>query len=78
MSRSFALRWLGESGRLTLRADAFIFLNHANLNLPDVTLGSPTFGSRGTAGMRLLPAYLILSPVNDTSRQIQLIVRIGF
>jgi hypothetical protein len=78
VSRSFTLRWLGEAGRLTLRADAFNFLNHANLNLPDVTATSPTFGI-ARYGRNAPPSGLpILSPVNDTSRQIQLILRIGF
>ena len=34
LSRSFPLRWLGEGGRLMFRADAFNFLNHANLGNP--------------------------------------------
>lgn len=33
----------GET-RLQLRAEAFNLFNHANYNLPDGFLGSPTFG----------------------------------
>ena len=44
LSRSFPVRRLGEAGRLTLRADAFNFLNHANLNLPDVSITDRAFG----------------------------------
>jgi hypothetical protein len=44
LARSFALRRLGDPGKLTLRADVFNFLNHANLNPPDPFIGSPTFG----------------------------------
>ena len=35
---------LSETFKLQLRAEAFNLLNHANLNLPDNFLGSPTFG----------------------------------
>ncbi len=35
LARSFGLRWLGEGGRLTVRADAYNFLNHANLGQPE-------------------------------------------
>jgi len=34
----------GGSGQLQLRAEAFNVLDRANFNLPDVFLGSPTFG----------------------------------
>ena len=78
VSRSFPLPWLGESGQLTFRADAFNVLNHANLNAPNSRLGTPTFGI-ATYGRRAADSGLpILSPVNDTSRQIQLLLRIDF
>jgi hypothetical protein len=35
---------LPGEGRLQLRAEAFNLFNHANYNLPDAFLGSPTFG----------------------------------
>ncbi len=35
---------LGGDARLQLRAETFNVLNHANLDLPDAFLGSPTFG----------------------------------
>jgi hypothetical protein len=78
LARSFAMPWLGESGRFRLRADAFNFLNHANLNLPNSVITISNFGTAryGRAGASAgLP---LLSPVNDTSRQIQLIARIEF
>jgi len=58
--------------------DAFNFLNHANLNLPDSTLGSQNFGIARYGRSAPTSGLPILSPVNDTSRQIQLIVRIDF
>jgi outer membrane receptor protein involved in Fe transport len=35
---------LSERARLQFRAEAFNLLNHANLDLPDIFVGSPTFG----------------------------------
>ncbi len=80
ISRSFALPWLGESGRLTFRADAFNFLNHANLNVPNFNLASGFFGvaTYGRTQPSTNAALPVLSPVNDTGRQIQLIVRVTF
>jgi hypothetical protein len=78
LSRSFALRWLGEAGRFTLRADVYNILNHANLGMPatvfpNASFGIAQYGRRGPqAG---LPA---LAPLNDSSRQIQMILRIAF
>ena len=79
LSRSFSVPWLGEAGRLTFRADAFNLLNHTNLSLPDAQFGSSTFGiatygrnSPQSAGVPLL------TPVGDTARQIQLLLRLAF
>ena len=78
LSRSVPVPWLGESGRLIFRADAFNFLNHANLNTPTTTITSSSFGIAryGRAGAD--SALPVVSPVNDTSRQIQLIFRLQF
>jgi hypothetical protein len=35
---------LSERARLQFRAEAFNLLNRVNLDLPDIFLGSPTFG----------------------------------
>jgi hypothetical protein len=84
VGRTFSLRWLGESGRVTVRADAFNFLNHANLNQPCTILNpttTPSCSGFGVAtyGRSAQDSTLpVLSPVNDTSRQIQLIVRLTF
>lgn len=78
LARSFPLAFLGEGGRLTFRADAFNFLNHANLNIPNAIFPSATFGAAlyGRSGPQSgLP---ILSPLNETSRQIQLLLRVEF
>ena len=36
---------LSERANLQFRVEAFNLLNHANLDLPDIFFGSPTFGS---------------------------------
>ena len=35
---------LSERARLEFRVEAFNLLNHVNLDLPDIFVGSPTFG----------------------------------
>jgi hypothetical protein len=78
LSRTFALPWLGESGRVTFRADAFNLLNHANLNNPAALLGASDFGlaTYGRRGRSTgFPAQL---PLDETPRQVQLILRVSF
>ena len=79
LGRSFGIRWLGESGRLTLRADAFNFLNHANLNNPDPLLGdTTTFGTALFGRQGRQSGFPAVSPLNETARQIQMLLRIEF
>jgi hypothetical protein len=81
VARSFGLRRLGEGGRLTFRADAYNFLNHANLGNPNSEFTNPissqfgvaTFGRQGTPS-----GFPAVSPLNETARQIQLSVRVLF
>ncbi len=86
VARSFGLRWLGEGGRLTFRADAYNFLNHANLGNPNsqftdpqftnpltTNFGIATFGRQGTPS-----GFPSVSPLNETARQLQLSVRVLF
>jgi hypothetical protein len=81
LARSFGVRWLGEGGRLRIRADAYNFLNHANLGNPDALFTnppSPTFGI-ATFGRQGLPSgFPAVSPLNETPRQIQLSVKVEF
>jgi hypothetical protein len=91
LARSFTVPRLGESTRFTVRADAFNFLNHANLNNPDNLLGdtscsfvsgtlqcTPTFGLATYGRQGTASGFPAVSPVNETARQIQMLLRIEF
>ena len=83
VSRSFALRWLGEGGRVALRADMFNVLNHANLNNP-AAIFSPQAVAEGTFGVATygrqdsVTGFPASTPLDETPRQIQLMVRVSF
>jgi len=91
LARSFSVPRLREGTRLTIRADAFNILNHANLNNPDNLLGdsscvvqsgklqcTPTFGLATYGRQGTASGFPAVSPVNETARQIQLLLRIEF
>jgi hypothetical protein len=81
LARSFGVRWLGEGGRVSFRADAYNFLNHANLGNPNSIFTNPvtsafgvaTFGRQGTPS-----GFPAVSPLNETARQVQLSLRLFF
>ncbi len=81
LAKSFAVAWLGEGGRIRIRADAYNVLNHANLGNPDARLTQPpsptfgiaTFGRQGTQS-----GFPAVSPLNETPRQFQLSVKVEF
>jgi len=78
VSRSFPLRWLGEGGRVTLRADAYNFFNHANLGNPEGFLGSPDFGVARYGRQELSSGFPALAPLREGARIVQLILRLEF
>ncbi len=78
LSRSFQLPFLREGTRLTLRADAFNLLNHANLNNPDNLFGSDTFGQATFGRQGTASGFPAIAPLNETARQIQLLIRLEF
>ena len=78
LARSFILPRLREGTRLTIRADAFNILNHANLNNPNSLLGSPTFGLATYGRQGTASGFPAVSPVNETARQIQVLIRVEF
>ena len=78
LARVFSVPKLPEGSRLTVRADAFNVLNHANLNNPDNLLGSPTFGVE-TYGRQGAPSgFPAVAPLNETARVFQLMLRLEF
>jgi hypothetical protein len=78
LAKSFALRRLGESGRVALRADAFNALNHGNLNNPDALLTSPTFGFASFGRQGRTSGFPAVVPLNETPRQFQLSLKLQF
>ena len=78
IARTFGLRSLGEAGRLILRADFYNALNHANLNNPQTFLGGPHFGQALYGRHETNPGFPVLTPLNETARQIQVLVRLEF
>ena len=71
LSRRFGLRRFRESKAITIRADAFNILNHANLNNPNSSLGSPDFGV-ATYGRTARPqAFPLTTPFEETGRQVR-------
>jgi hypothetical protein len=78
LSRSFPVRWIGEAGRFTLRADLFNFLNHANLNSPQPLINQPDFGVGLYGRQGKQSGFPAVSSFNETARQVQLILRLEF
>jgi hypothetical protein len=75
ISRSIAVRKLGEAGRIEWRADLFNALNHANLGNPDSTIGAG-FGVALYGRKPEQSGFPGLIPLTETARQIQLMVRV--
>jgi hypothetical protein len=69
---------LGEAGHLTVRADAFNVLNHANLNNPQPLINQPDFGVALFGRQGVASGFPAVSPFNETARQVQLILRLQF
>jgi Carboxypeptidase regulatory-like domain/TonB-dependent Receptor Plug Domain len=81
LARTFALPWLGESGRLRIRTDAYNILNHANLGNPNSRFTdppSPSFGVASFGRQGFASGFPAVSPLNETPRQIQLSVKLEF
>jgi hypothetical protein len=77
VGRWFAPR-LAERVRIAVRADAFNFLNHANLNNPDSSVLSSTFGVALYGRRPQTSGFPTLVPFTETARQVQLSVRVEF
>ncbi len=78
LARAFSVPKLREGARITIRADAFNILNHANLNNPDNTITDPAFGLETYGRQGTASGFPGVSPVNETARQIQMLLRLEF
>jgi hypothetical protein len=78
LARTFAAGWLGEAGRLEIRADAYNVLNHANLNNPFPNLALANFGQATFGRDGVQSGFPSLSPLNETARNIQIVLRVSF
>jgi hypothetical protein len=78
LARAFHLPWLGEAGRLRVRADAYNVLNHANLGNPNDQLTSSAFGVATYGRQGYASGFPAVSPLNETPRQIQLSLKVEF
>ena len=78
ISRVIPAQWLGESGTVTVRADVFNVFNHANLNNPDALVGSANFGFASYGRRGRDTGFPALTPLDETPRQVQLMIRFEF
>lgn len=75
VARIFYLR---ERLRLMARADFYNVLNHANLNNPASFLGSPQFGMALYGRSEMNNGFPLSAPLSETSRQVQILLRLEF
>jgi hypothetical protein len=78
VARSFAIPRLREGTTFTFRADFFNVLNHANLGNPDNLIGDPNFGLSTFGRQGVASGFPALAPLNETARQIQILLRLQF
>ena len=78
LARSFRFPRLGERGRIEIRSDWFNFLNHSNLNNPVSFVGLPNFGVASFGRVSLPPDSLLATPVDESSRQRLLHLKLEF
>lgn len=78
LARDFRPRWLPDQGFITLRADVFNVLNHANLNNPVAKIGADDFGVAVRGRRDKTSAFPIRAPFDETARQMQLLLRVAF
>jgi hypothetical protein len=81
ISRSWPLHLLGESARLSIRADAYNAFNHANLNNPSpdrVAVGAHNFAVAQYGRVEGMSQLFAAGPLNESARRIQMMLRISF
>jgi hypothetical protein len=87
ISRSFPVAHLGERARVVVRADLYNAFNHANLNNPAANYCPPVYSALpGCSGFGVAlygraestSGFPLLTPFNETARQIQVMLRFEF
>jgi hypothetical protein len=78
LARSFRLAPASESLRLTARVDFYNLLNHANLNNPASFYGAPAFGVALYGRRETNNGFPLLTPLNESARQVQILLRLEF
>lgn len=81
LARSFPVPqfWkLRENATLTVRADTFNVLNHANRGNPGNLLGDPTFGISTYGRQGAASGFPAISPLSDAARAFQIMLRLSF
>ncbi len=78
VARRFPVGRFGDAGRLTLRADFYNAFNHANLNNPQSYLTGPRFGQALFGRREQNSGFPVLAPLNETARQVQILLRVEF
>ncbi len=78
VSRTFRIPSANESRRVTLRADFYNALNHANLGNPQTSVNGTHFGQALYGRDEKFSGFPVLAPFNETARQVQLMARFEF
>jgi Carboxypeptidase regulatory-like domain/TonB-dependent Receptor Plug Domain len=78
LARTLRGRQWRESLAVTLRADAYNFLNHANLNNPSSFYRTSTFGQALYGRTEINNGFPLLQPLSEAARQIQVSVQVRF
>jgi hypothetical protein len=78
IARSFPFPWGGETRRIQLRADFFNLLNHANLGNPVASRADDAFGAALYGRSGFSSPLLVVPPLNESSRRIQLQLKVYF
>jgi hypothetical protein len=81
LARTLRLPLRREGASVTLRADAYNFLNHANLNNPGPMgnqVGSPGFGLALRGRSETATGFPLIQPLHESARIVQLLLRFDF
>jgi hypothetical protein len=78
VARAFTIPKLREGTKFTVRADFFNLLNHANLGNPDNFITDANFGVATYGRQGVTSGFPASTPLNETARQMQILLRAEF